>query len=143
MVFQKQYGGGYGSQDLLDYNQLLLQHLNKISSLTSKIPGEFVDSKQSIGWKETDKLESFEWMVQFFEAIIPPGLKDEEYGKRKGRLSELPQQTPTQRMTYYMRFLYILIDLLERRGRLYEQRGGAKIPKSKIPKKILEESVIE
>ena len=127
----------------LNYEVLLLNHLNRISELSTRIMG-FVQYNIGMGqptethFKESDKIEAFHWGVRVFASIIPDELKDETYNKDLSELKqemkdwrEKKQNYETSRANYDVRWLGFLVNLLNRKGYLTESKSIGSVIKKK------------
>lgn len=102
----------------LDYNYLLLQHLNRVSSLSSTVQGQIVSSGGvTIHYREKDRENAFAWAISVFDALVPSSLRDEQY-----------KDTTTNLKTGVegdMERLRQLVNLLARKGYLFELQQEA------------------
>ncbi len=127
----------------LDYEILLLNHLNRISELSTRIMGFSVATSDrgvpDTHYKETDKVDAFHWAVRVLASLIPVELKDKKYkedqkdldkkleGWRKKK-AEYKKAQPN----YDVEWLGNLVNLLNRKGYLTESKTvGAVIKKRK------------
>lgn len=124
----------------LNYNLLILRHMDRISKLTSDTQPDIVDSNGNIirhGGKI--KAEPMEWSAELFKCMIPEELKDEEYNKDIEELKESLEEHHEKEKEYYKKInepypnknplwyhfkkIKIIVNLLARKGYLFE-RGG-------------------
>lgn len=130
----------------LDYNQLLLKHLDRMSSLTSTIQGAQVLHFGNMAGSETrfteqDKREAYKWTVKFLDKIIPDQIKDKEYNEKKNKLiddskrkvkDEDGEEITIIDYSFYNGYLNLGINLLARKGLLIQNKGiGKYVNKSK------------
>lgn len=109
----------YQRTDLeLDYNTLLLNHLDRISHLSSYIPGQQVMAGGSmIRNSIQDKRQAMHSAIGILEAFIPDTIKDKEFRQALDNLKEKEDDKhPTNR-----NLLKILINLMERKGLLFRK----------------------
>lgn len=126
----------------LDYNILLLKHLDRMSAMVTWVGGEIFNSQGiAIHSKDADKYDAFEWSVRFLVGIIPQELKDKEYTSRveaiwdeyRLNIEEDKKDSSNNTKLHLLKKYHALhrdsqllkncIDLLARRGYLYNEGG--------------------
>lgn len=126
----------------LDYNQLLLKHLDRISFLSAQISGLQTTSQGSIHYREEDKQTAFIWAIKVLDEIIPKSIKDkkseedhEENQKKhiKTKKNKDGEEYTTPSINFWFSSLHKNINLLARKGLLLETKGIGKYLKKKKP----------
>lgn len=113
----------------LNYNTLLLNHLGRISYLSTFLPGQQVGERGNyIHYKETDKISAFTWAVQILDAFIPDELKDKTYRKERDKWEKdwnetLKSSEHFDQQKYNMELLVLCVNLLTRKGYLLQSEG--------------------
>lgn len=117
----------------LNYTQLLLQHLDRISKLAAVLPTQNTLGAPS---NYAEKELSFGWLVKLLGSFIPGELKDQKFGEdieqvdaefekmgKNGNLYSFPVHNAELAAT---------INLLARKGLLYEQKIVGKLKHQKV-----------
>ncbi len=139
----------------LDYNQLLLQHLDRISFLSSTIQGVQVlnyghMSGTETHFREADKRTAFMWSVKILDKFIPDMIKDDEYEQKKKKLIEEKrkyvkcedgEKRKHTEFSFWPDYLGLGVNLLARKGFLLQTKGIGKYVNK--PKKAETEEVWE
>ncbi len=124
----------------LTYNQLLLQHLSRISTLSVFVPSS--SNIQGIGFNNLgEKIDSYGMAVNIFRAFIPRSMEDEDYKKEVKEFEENlikeyggeNTQLGERRALEFEKKLQTgrlrrMIELLARKGLLFETTGIARLP---------------
>lgn len=116
-----------GFNNELDFNGLMMHHLDRISHLCTTLAGDIVrDSGVVLSYKENDKIEAFAWAVRFLTNVIPDGLKDKTYNENTDRLKKENKSNDPTDFTYNIGLFRNAINLLHRLGLLMPEEliGG-------------------
>ena len=114
----------------LSFNQVLLKHLDRISTLSTSVIGDIYlkDGTVTIS-KEKDKHTALIWSIMILEALIPGELKDERLVSDLGGLER--DSEAEFDVLFYMGKLQAFINLLARKNMLYEFKGVAEFLKKR------------
>lgn len=109
-----------GSENIDNYNIILLKHIDRLSALSVIVQGDVLkDGNIVLQHREEDKKIAFAWGVSFLNGMIPDGMKDDEF---KGYISETLQKVENKEgFNYNMSLFVALINLLNRQGLLMVQ----------------------
>jgi hypothetical protein len=126
------------SQDQLDYNMILLKHIDRISILSTIIREESPSVDISDGAKRRAYLQA----IYSLKALIPESLKDDQYFEESNKAIEDHSSKATnekfddkqrEELDFYHRFrqLGIIINLLNRKGLILSRQLPARKEKKK------------
>jgi hypothetical protein len=125
----------------IDYNTLLMNHLNRISAITTS---NFIDMVNQATREEADISQqrpssigeiSLRWGVKFLFAIVPSKLLDErfktELQERREKNIDFMQKNNIRDMPLDWQFdkIKVMVNLLDRKGFLMPQRLPGKSSK--------------
>jgi len=116
----------------LNYEMLLLNHLNRISHLSTFIAGEYITNQGQTISKETDKETSFIWAVQVLTGFIPDEIKDNDFKKDLEKLKkerEAGKNKDSFDFHYWKGLMQISVNLLARKGFLFETKSIGRVMK--------------
>lgn len=124
-----------GEDVKLDYNLLLLKHLDRLSHLSTTVQGELINSQgYSVHWKEKDRSHAFDWGVSLLQCIIPEDLRDKKFKQEIDEIKKEYNDFSTEEKNKLKNFnlmsfkeLTSLVNLLSRRGYLYQNQGMMKL----------------
>lgn len=113
----------------IDYNWLIMQHLNRISALTTVLVGM---PKEFVGDPSTIQAKNFMLSVKFLKAIIPRQLYDDTYMQDMESIKKIKVNAGSSGYyTVYLPVLTCTIDLLNRRGFLIQGKIEGVVSKRK------------
>lgn len=101
----------------IDYQMLILKHLQNISNLSGIVQGDILkDGQLIIQHKEDDKKLAFTWQVRVLEALIPKDNEDQMYRAEMECINE--NHANREGFNYNIAQLRALVNLLQRIGLL-------------------------
>ena len=102
----------------ISYDQLILQHIRGISIMINTIPYMYSTTRGGVTHSSEDKRDSLSWGVTFLASLITDNIKDKKF---EINFSKLNKEYNSKGIAYYMDYFNILINLLARKGYLFEQ----------------------
>ena len=133
------------SQDQLDYNMILLKHIDRISILSTIIR----EDTPQFDVSDTAKRRAYLQAIYSLKALIPESLKDDQYfeesnkaiedysSRGKGEEFDGKQR---EELEFYHRFrqLGIIVNLLNRKGLILSRQLPARRDKNKTTQEVFE-----
>jgi len=116
-----------GPNNELDFNGLMLHHLDRMSHLCTTLAGEVIrDGGVILAYKENDKVEAFAWAIRFLINVIPDGLKDKTFNENVEQLKKENKTNDPTDFGYNLALFRSAINLLHRAGLLMPEEliGG-------------------
>lgn len=128
----------------LNYNQLLLAHLSRISALSTFVPHQIIGNNYTSS-TEGDKVRSFHFSVDILKALIPKEIRDKEFQNKlneftekiKKEAEEIEKQGKNISVLdkFYFGKLALMVDLLARKGFLFEETSIMRLTNKNKQKK--------
>lgn len=100
----------------IDYNMLLMNHLNRMSYITSSNFIQAVDPNQMFEVHRMTGEIALEWSAHFLLCLIPEDFMDKKFEKDRERYLKI--NVP---ITQHFEKIRVLVNLLNRRGLLTSQ----------------------
>jgi hypothetical protein len=118
-----------GSEQL-DYNGLLMLHLNKLSSITTS---NFIDSVEKSNVQQFVNPKSvgetaLEWGTTFLICLVPDDFKDKQFEKDKEEYAKIENDVAFRDFSR----IKAIVNLLHRKGLLITQRASSGFRKKKV-----------
>ena len=121
-----------GFAEKINYNQLLLRHLEKISSLTASLFDDFIYTKDDNGKSyPTDykkvKYDCFNMAITTLISLVPESLLDDDYKKVSKKLDEDYKNKTKLSDNYPKNMIQLnnIINLFDRKGLLFSHKEYA------------------
>jgi len=110
----------------LNYNQLLLNHIDRIGQLSVMICGYTTNAMGDVINTSHEKLNTFSWSIRGLENLIPKNLKEDfDFNKKVKKLlkeyGDEKENIPNEKLlAFWMSRFSISINLLAENGFLYD-----------------------
>lgn len=127
----------------IDYNTLVLRHLDRLSLLTTRVVGDIKELEGRFVNIDESRKTAMQWATFFLDALVPVDLQDKKYVEVRKRIdTNLKAREGKEKgfpLWYYLERINNAVDLFARKGRLFETRAILKVTRDGESSEVYEE----
>lgn len=129
----------------LNYNMILMSHINRLSMVTTGNGIDNVSSYQANNFaiQTTNGEKNLEWGVHFLYCLVPEDLLDEKFNNERKEYLDIKEKSKGEKVIANFLKFRALINLLNRKGLLMDKPDTIKLVSKKFSKDNKPEEVWE